>query len=256
MQLIIEGKTYLDGQDLSPTDFYRMLRATNKPPTTSAPSPARFLEAFQSAGEDTASIVCITVSPRFSSTYESARNAAEQAKAEMPGLQIALIDSESAAGGEGLIAMEAWRAAARGEDLGEVEATARSVITKVSLLAFLDTLYYVWKGGRVPAIAYAGTSLLGIKPMLELSRGEVRNVARPRTGPRAMKRMLELMGTRVGSSRIHATVMHADAEEAGEQLVRRIGSGFRCEELFLSEFSPVMGAHTGPGLLGVAFWPE
>ena len=256
MQLTIEANTYSDGLGLSPTEFYRMLRKMDKVPTTAAPSPSAFLDAFRSAAEDAHSIVCLTVSLRFSSTYDSAAVAARQAMAEMPGVQVAVIDSESAAGGEGLVATEAWRAADRGEHLEGVAAAARAVISKVSLIAFLDTLYYVWKGGRVPGVAYAGASLLRIKPMFELTRGEVRTVARPRTAPRAMERMLELVRMRVGSARVHATVMHADAPEAAEQLRRRVELELTCEELFVSEFSAVMGAHTGPGLLGIAFWSE
>ena len=81
---------------------------------------------------------------------------------------------------------------------------------RVTVIAFLDTLYYVWKGGRVRKIAYAATSLLRIKPIFELAQGDVRTVARPRTRRRAMNSLLEMMSDRAGSGRVHATVMHAD----------------------------------------------
>ena len=257
MQLNVGGKTYRDGEDLGPGQFYRLLGQVEGVPTTSAPSPADFMGAFRAAAAGTSSILCITVSPRFSATHDSARMAAQEALREKPDTRIELLDSESAAGGEGLIALEALRVARGGASLDEVLAAARAVVRGVSLVAYLDTLYYVWKGGRVPRVAYIGTSLLKIKPVFELDHGEVRNLARPRTASRASGRMLELMRRRVGDAvRVHATVMHADAEEEAERLLERVESELPCEELFVSEFSPVMGAHTGPGLLGIAFWAE
>ena len=256
MQLTIEGNTYLDGRNLTPGTFYRMLKETKKTPTTASPSPQSYLDTFQLAAEEASSILCITISPRFSSSYDSAKAAAQEAIETIPQVQITVFDSESAAGGEGLIAMEAWRAARRGAGLPEVIASAQTVMSKVSLLAFLDTLYYLWRSGRVPKVAYAGTSLLKIKPLFELTRSEVRTVARPRTSPRAEERMLEMMRARVGPGPVHATVMHADAAAAAGLLRQRIEAEFHCTELFISEFSPVMGTHTGPGLLGIAFWSE
>ena len=257
MRLTVEGRTYLDGQDLTPTEFYRMLKGTKEPPTTSSPSPAQFLDTFERAAETSSAIACLTVSPHFSSSYDCARAAAQDAKDALPQAQVTVVDTQSAAGGEGLVAMEVWRAAGRGAGLDEVVAAARAVIPRICLFAFLDTLYYLWKSGRVPVVAHAATSLLQIKPLFELSRGQVRNTARPRTSSRATERMLDLMRGRVPTGRpVHATVMHSDAGEAAEQLKRRIESEFPCEELFVSEFSPVMGTHTGPGLLGIAFWSE
>ncbi len=256
MQLFIEGKTYRDGRDLKPAEFYRMLQSMAGVPTTSGPSPADFLDAFRAAAQGASSVLCLTVSPRFSSTYYSALAAAQEAKEAIPQVPIVVLNTESAAGSEGLIAMQAWRAAQQGGGLQEVVAAAQEVMSKVSLLAFLDTLYYVWKSGRVPKVAYLGTSLLQIKPLFELYHGEIRSVARARTTPRATERLLKLMRQRVRSGRIHATVMHADALAAAEQLRQKVEAEFTCEEMFISEFSPVMGTHTGPGVLGVAFWTE
>ena len=134
-----------------------MLRETDGSPATSAPSPARFLEAFVSASADAEAALCLTVASRFSTSLDSARLAVEEARQTVPGFEIALLDSESAVGGQGLIALEALRAAeSGGAGLAEVVSTARHVIDRVRVVAFLDTLYYLWKGGRVPMIAHAG----------------------------------------------------------------------------------------------------
>ena len=254
MSLELEGKTFLDGRDLAPAQFYRMLRESRALPKTSAPSPSRFLDAFKAAAELVPSVLCLTVSPRFSSSFEAARTAVGEAEETLPDLEIALLDSESAAGGQGLIALEAARAAESGRSLLEVVAEVRNIIPRVRLVAFLDTLQYLWKGGRVPGIAYMATSVLRIKPVFELSEGEVRSVARPRTTRRATQRLLDLMRERVGEAPVHAMVLHADAPAEAEQLRQTVDDQFYCQELRVGEFSPVMGAHTGPGLLGIAFW--
>lgn len=246
----------MDGRHHSPTNFYRTLRRTSEVPTTSAASPGSYLDIFRQAAEEAESILCLTVASQFSASFDSAMAAVREAKEALPDTEIVVLDSESAAGGEGLIAMEAWRGASRGEAVDEVVAVARDVMPRVRLLAFVDTLRYLWKGGRVPGIAHAGTSMLRIKPLFELTQGKVRTVARPRTRQRAMARLLELMRQRVETGRVHATVMHADAFDAAEELRHRVEMSFHCHELFISEFSSVLGAHTGPGLLGIAFWSQ
>jgi DegV family protein with EDD domain len=253
MSVVLDGKAYLDGVELSPGGFYRLLKQTSSPPKTSAPPPARFLEAYRQAAEAADAVLCITVSSRFSACHDAARVACDDARRELEGLSIKVVDSGSAAAGEALVALAALRAASQAKSLALVETAAREVIPKVRLLAYLDTLYYLWKGGRVPGIAYAGVSLLDLKPLFEMAQGEVKNLARPRTARRAMYRLVELMRDRVGLNRIYVGVMHAGATDAAEELRRVVAEEFDCAQLFVTEFSPVMGAHTGPGLLGLAF---
>ena len=249
--------TYMDGGHYSPTSFYRTLRGTSEVPTTSAPPPASYLDAFRRASEGARSILCLTVASRFSASFASAGAAANELRTERPAVEIRVLDSDNAAGAEGLIALESWRAAERGGTLDDVVTAAETVIPQVRLLAFVDTLRYLWKSGRVPGIAHAGNSILQIKPLFELFQGGIKTVARPRTQRRAMTRLLALMRERVDSGcRLHATVMHADAPDSAQELLKQIESSHVCDELFISEFSPVLGAHTGPGLLGVAFWSK
>ena len=256
LEVSLGGDSYLDGKELSPTEFYRKLRSSSSVPSTSAPAPARFLEAFRKAGADARPVLCLTVSARFSASFDSASAAAADARESMPAVQVKVVDTETAAGAEALVALEAARVAERGLGLEEVATAARRVIGRARLLAFIDTLYYLWKGGRVPMIAHTGTSLLRIKPLFELSRGEVRTVARPRTRRRATARLIELLKDRAGSGPLHAAVMHADAAGEAEEVRREVAASFQCEELFVGEFTPAMGAHIGPGLLGIAFWSE
>ncbi len=253
MSLTLAGHTYLDGEDVSPSEFYRMLRAAPSPPTTSAPTPAAFLDAYRRAALGASSILCLTVAASVSASYDSAVVAARQAADALPGVEVRVLDSESAAGGQGLVALEALRLASDGAGLDEVGEAVWSAIERVRLLAFPNTLYYLWKGGRVPVIAHAGSALLGVKPIFELRRGTVSTVARPRTLKRAIRRLVELMREGAGESPISACVMHADAEDAAGELRAAVEAAFECDRIFVAQFTPVMGAHIGPGLLGVAF---
>ena len=146
MRVTLGDRTYLDGHDLSPAEFYRMLRESTAVPSTAAPSPGSFLEAIRSATHEAESVLCLTVASHFSASFESAKAAVREARNAVPGARISVVDSGSAAGGEGLIALEAWRACRRGLGLREVESAAQRVMPKVRMLAFLDTLYYLWKG--------------------------------------------------------------------------------------------------------------
>ena len=254
MRLQLGGRTYLDVVDLSPTEFYRLLRECDEPPRTSSPAPTMFREAFERA--EGADVLCLTVAARFSSTYDSARAAAAEYRADRPTAHVLVLDTESAAGGQGLVALEAWRAAQAGRSLQEAAEAARNVVEQVRLLASVDTLYYLSRSGRVPKIAHAGNSLIGIKPVFELARGEVRTRARPRGTKRAIRRMVKLVRDAAAGRGVHAAIMHADAPQKAEELRALAERDLSCREVFVSEFTPGMGAHIGPGLLGIAYWVE
>ena len=255
MRVTFGHQSFEDGVDLDADGFYRKLRRSRALPTTAAPSPASYVQAFREAARRTSSVLCLTVASTFSSSYDSARVAIDEVREFEPGLTVDLVDSQTAAGGEGLVVLEALREAEEGGDLREVRDAAQGAMRRVTVIAFVDTLYYLWKGGRVPRIAHAATSLLQIKPVFELTHGEVRTVARPRTTKRAMRRIVDMMHRRATPGRrLHAMVIHADAKEQAGQLRGLIEADFRLERLSVSEFTPVMGAHVGPGMLGVAFW--
>jgi len=257
VQLIFEDKAYRDGMDISPTEFYALLRQANKLPTTSASSPDPYLEAYRKASQRAESILCLTEPSNFSAMVDSALVAKEMAKTALPNVVIEVLDCATAAGGQGLVALAAARAAASGKNLSEVMTTAQDIMYRVNLFATLDTLHYLVKGGRVPQAAALVNSLLKIKPIFTLNHAEAHTVALPRTIPSAIKRMTKLMEKKVvKGQRLHVAVMHADALDKAVALRNRIASQFDCAELFITEFTPVMGVHTGPGLLGIAFYSE
>ena len=256
MRLHIGAETYRDGVDISPADFYQGQRQNAEAVSTSAPTPADFLDAYAAASEVSGSALTILVSGAFSAAGRSAELARQEFSETHPGFQIRTLDSQSAAGGQGLVAWEALKASLAGCGLEQTEARALEIRSRVRLIACVDTLYYLWKSGRVAAIAHLGTSLLKLKPIFELSQSQVLTLAKPRTDSRAGEKMIELMAERVGNSTVHAVIMHVSARERALLLRDAVEERFDCAESFVTEFTPVMGAHIGPGMVGAAFWAE
>jgi DegV family protein with EDD domain len=257
IQLIFEDKTYRDGIDITPTEFYALLRKAKKIPTTASSSPSPYLEAYREASRKAQSILCLTEPSRFSAMLDSAKVAVEMAKNTLRNVAIEVLECTTAAAGQGLVALAAARAAALNKPLEEVKEIARDIMSGVHLFATLDTLQYLVKSGRVPQAAALVNSILSIKPIFTLNQVDAHTVALPRTMKSAMKRMLELMEAAVIKGQpLHVAVMHADAPGEAITLRDRITSEFFCREIYITEFTPVMGVHTGPGLIGVAFYGE
>jgi len=255
MNVILGDKTYRDGIDISPTEFYTLIRQTKELPTTAHSSPGTHFEAYRRASLRTANILCITHSSRFSGQFNSARVAMEIAKTAFPNVVIEVLDCGTAAAAQGLVVLAAARAATSGQSLTKVVETAKSVARQVSLLAMVDSLDYLVKGGHVRRAAALASSLLRIKPIFTLNEGDARPVTNARTTLGAIKRIINIMGQKVVKGQpLHGAVMHADALDAAIVLRDRIAAQFDCVELFITEFTPVMGAHIGPGLVGIAFY--
>ena len=257
IEVIFDDRVYRDGIDITPAEFYAKLRKIEKLPTTSGSLPGPYLEAYRRASQRADGIVCITESSKFSGMFNSARLAVEMVKEELPGVAIEVLECSSAAAGQGLVALAAARAAASGKNLAGVVEVVKELMHRVHLFAALDTLHYLVKGGRVPQAAALVNSILGIKPVFSVNGGEAHTVALPRSTKSAMKRVLKLMMKKIGKGQpVHAAVMHADALEQARVLRDQISSRFNCVELFITEFTPVMGVHTGPGVIGAAFYSE
>jgi DegV family protein with EDD domain len=248
--LVFGGETYRDGVDITPEEVYRRLRSGEGIPTSAAPSVGDFLRVYATAGQQASTIVSIHMSPKLSSTHTVATAAGEL----LDDVEVRVVDCQTAAIGQGFVVLEAARAAAAGATLDEVQRRIEEVAPKVSLLFTLDSLEYLRRGGRIGGAAAMAGSLLQIRPVLYLSEGRVKVFSKPRTKHRAVALILRQMEKQVGGRPIRAAVLHADALREAEELRQSLADRFDCVELLISEFTPVMGAHTGPGLLGVAFY--
>jgi DegV family protein with EDD domain len=252
------GKSYRDGIDISASEVYRIMRKKQDLPTTSTPSAGDFLKAYEETNALAPNVFCITVTGLQSKVFESASLAASLAKEKMPGVNVQVMDSRAVSGALGFIALEAARTAHSGAPMEDVINKAMDIQGRVNFLAMVDTLYFLARTGRIAkAAAWAG-SVLDIKPLLEHSPaiGVTTPFARPRTKEKAIEEMLKAMETRVGESKIHAMVHHADDEQDCRKLTEQIRNKFDCVEIHQTEFTPVMGVHSGPGVLAISFFTE
>ena len=250
------GKIYKDWVDITPAQAYELFLKAPESWGSSAPSPGDYLKVFREAGKRIKNILCITVSSRVSATIDAAKLARKQAATELPQTSIEVIDSQLATAAEGLVALAAAKAAKAGKSLAEVAKVAEEIRDKVTFLAFLDTIKHVYRSGRIPKIAAQVGSLLNIKPILTMSSGVVRFKGAARNRDGGIERMLKVMRDRVGQKPVHVAVMHAYALEEAQRLKERVASAFNCAEIWISEFSPLMGYATGTGTLGLAFYAE
>jgi DegV family protein with EDD domain len=239
--------------DITSQEFYELLKKSKKVPTTSSPSPGEYFEVFREVAKQASGIFCITLPPHLSMSFDSATQAREMVRAALPQVDINVFPSRSPALAQGFIAQAAARAAASGKDLSQVIQAAQDMMDRVNAIAMLDTLYYLAKGGRIPkAAAWAG-SLFKIKPILDAT-GDVRLLERCRTRKRAMQRLLYIMSQRSGGKPICVNLMHAGVPQEAERLKADILSQFDCVEFYVTDFTPVIGTHTGPGSIGLSFY--
>jgi len=229
--------------------YYERLR-TDPDTTTSQPSVGDFLACYEPLLEAGQDILSIHLSGGISGTYGSALQAQAQLAERGHDGRIAVLDSSTVCGGLGLVVLAAADRASSGTALAEVAEHAQAARDELRIWFCLDTLEYLRRGGRVGgAQAWIGGALK-IKPILSLE-SQIMPVERVRTAGRAFERMVEYMRTLHTDGRDTWCVQHIQAPEDAQRLVGRGRDIFGCEPVFVSEVGPVIGAHAGPGMLGV-----
>ena len=250
------GKLYKDWVDITPSKAYELFLKDPDSFKTSAVSPGDCLKAYREASKQARNILCVTISSKLSAVYDVAQGVKEQAKTELPQTTIEVVDSQTTTAAEGFVALAAARAAAEGKSLTEVVKTAEEMRDRVTFVLLLDTIRHVYRSGRIPKVAAQAGAMLKIKPMLTISSGVVRFMGAVRNKEHGIDRLLRIMRDKVGQKPVHVAVMHAYALDEAEKLKERVSSEFNCAELWLTEFSPIMGYATGTGTLGFAFYAE
>ena len=243
---------YTETVNITNEEFYARLRTGDVLPKTSQPSPGEFQQVFESLANDvdTDGIVCITASAKLSGTNNSARAAAQA----MAGERIEVIDTELAALAEGTLAIEAARAAAAGADTDVVAARVRELQPNCGVALTLDTLDYLYKGGRLGRAQHLIGSLLRFRPVLHLEGGELAPLARPRTRRKAVAQLIQYAADRAGGNELAmAGILHGDAPDAAAELRRQVEARFKIGEVYESQIGPVIGTYTGPDALGLCF---
>ena len=158
--------------------------------------------------------------------------------------------------GQGFVALAAARMAETGASVGEILREVEAVISRVRLLASLDTLEYVVRGGRLSVAAAILRPAFKIKAMLSLENGKISFLGLARSRKKAIRRLLDVMESQVGDQPVHAAVFHSDDPEAAEGLRKIVAERFQCLELYLTSLTPVMGVHAGPGTVGLTYYAD
>jgi DegV family protein with EDD domain len=248
-------QTYRDGVDLDADQFYQMLRRSQQLPTTAQPTAMDFVQAYTQLWEQgqVEAIVSIHPSIKMSATADAAR----AARRELADLPIHVIDSGTISMGLGMIAMAAAHAAQAGKGIDEVMRLLEGLMPQVRVVFTVETLEYLYKGGRIGGATALFGSLLNIKPLLYLAHGRVEPLAKPRTRKRAIESMLSWVAEQMGdASSIHAAVLHCNAIDDAQEVAAQVRQRFRCAELLMAETGPTIGVHGGPGTVGIVCYPS
>lgn len=259
LSFIFKGTSYRDWIDVTPAQAYEMFLREPDAFKTSTPSPSEFIEAFREISKWIPNIVCITLSSGLSTTFNAALIAKEQAVSELKNVKIEVFDSRTTTAAEGMIALAGAKAAASGSSFKAVIDEVKRVRQRVAFVALIDTIRHVYRSGRIPKIASRIGAMLNVKPLLSItpeSAGKVRFVGVVRSRHQGINRMFEIVRERIGDNPIHAAIMHSYALDRAVEFQKDVAATFHCEDLWLSEFSPLMGYATGTGTLGVAFYTD
>ncbi len=237
-------EVYRDGIDLTVDEFYSKLAHSKILPVTSVPSPGAFAEAYGKIAEEADEILAIIVSSRLSGTYDVALQSIGLMKQEC---RVEVIDSQLAVMAQGFLVIKAAKAAQAGTGLDELVDLVRSNIPRIDFLAAFDTLEYLRRGGRIGRAQALLGSILKINPIITLRDGVVEPAGRTRSRAKAIDYLYNFA---MSYSHIdEMAVEDAACPEDAETLVERLSSKFPRERIYRSRTTPVIGTHTGPGLL-------
>lgn len=245
-----EGQIYRDGIDIQASEFYTRLAASTSLPTTSqVPTPA-FEQAYEQFLAEGYDLLVMTVSGGISGTMQSAL----QARENFPGKPIEVVDTKLVSMALGFQLLAAARAAAGGAGLAECKAAAEDAYPKIGVYFTVDTLKYLAAGGRINSARRLLGTALNVKPLLEIRDGKIELVESVISRRKAVERMVQLTVRSIdGRTPVRISVFHALVPDVAEELLARLEKDLNPVESILTEVSPTIGAHTGPGTLSIAF---
>jgi DegV family protein with EDD domain len=257
LQLVIAGSSYDDGVDpeATPENLAAALKEF-RPVSTSRPAPQVVLETYEDLAETgVEAIVSVHLSSQVSATFESAQLATRRCT-----VPVVPVDTRQIGAGTGYAALAAARVAALGGSVDEVAEAARRQADRTTSLFYVDTLEYLRRGGRVGAVGALVGSALAVKPILGIEDGRIVTLEKVRTSVRAIARLEELAVQAAAGDTVEVTVCHLANRDAAERLsgglTGRLAAGLQGREVTIQEVGAVLGAHVGPGLLGVIVTPR
>ena len=253
LHVLIDGRAGRDGVDIGPSEVAAAL-TDRRTVTTSRPNPAEFVDTYRRLLDEGAdSVVSVHLSRELSGTWESARLAAQEIGPD----RVRVVDSRTAVMGLGFAVLRAATAALDGADGVDVEAAAVAAAERTTTFFVLETLEYLKRGGRIgPAAAFLGTAL-AVKPVLHVKDGQIVPLEKVRTTNRAVTRLVDLAEQAAAGDGVELAVHHLAAPDRAVELATRLDERISpASGCVVSELGAAIGAHTGPGMLGVVICPS
>lgn len=245
-----DDESFRDGVDIRAEEFYQKLSSANSIPTTSQTPVSHFEQLFEKFLDEDYAVFAILISSGISGTVESAL----QAKKNFPDAPLEVMDSRLVSMALGFMVLRVARAAKDGASLEECVALAKETYPKIGVYFTVDTLKYLNKGGRINTASRILGSALDIKPIMEIREGKIELVESVRSRRKSMQRMLEMVDRDIaGQEPVRISTFHAAAEEDCNWLMQEAIARFYPIETIKTFVSPVVGAHTGPGTLSIAY---
>ncbi len=252
--VMLKGQTYRSGVDIQPDQFYNLLDSSGAYPTTSQPSAGDFADTYRKIAERDTDIISIHISSQLSGTYNSARLGAEQT----PQANITLVDTKTVSGAQGWMVEYAAKAAKAGWSRDEIMPLIKLINDKTDILYTLSTLKYLVHGGRIGRVKGLVGSLMDIKPIIGIDKSEGINAPRGqmRTQKKATLYIADLIEQQhERGSALRVQVLHGNNKDGAEMLAEALDKRFKCHFIPTGPLGPVLGAHTGSGLVGAVYAP-
>ena len=243
----IGDEVFRDRVDLSGDEFFRRLQRSSQMPRTSQPSVGTFEDTYSGLLAQGHDVVAVLLSAKVSGTYNAGLMAAQSTAPD----RIEVVDSQMASMALGFLAIEGAQAARAGRNKQEVADHVRALVPKARVVAAIDTLTYLQRGGRIGKAQALLGSLLNVKPLITLKDGEVQPLGRARSRAQALDRLVALL-ERDGPL-AHLAILHGDARADAERLRERVAPHYPGLEISFAETGPVLGTHTGPGVIGFTY---
>jgi DegV family protein with EDD domain len=249
LYVVLSGRSGREGEDITSADVAKALSTRGQKVSTSRPTPGDFVAAYRAALDAGADrLVSIHLSSELSGTWDAARVAASQVGEHI----VSVVDSRSTAMATGFAVLEAARAAADGADRDTVDRIARETVDRTRTLFVVDTLEHLRRGGRIGSAAAILGSALAVKPVLHVVDGRVVPLEKVRTSARALHRLVQHVVEYAGDREVSIAVHHLAAADRAERLVGELRATVPAvRELHVSELGAAIGAHVGPGAVGV-----
>jgi DegV family protein with EDD domain len=251
-QIIMFGQeSYRDDTEIDAQTFISKLKQATSLPKTAAPPPALYHPYFVEAEKNHQDVIVICPSAELSGTVRSATTAAS----EFPDLSIEIIDSQTIGGGLASLVLQAHTWSKAGINSEEITARIKALIAREQNYFVVDTLEYLFKGGRIGGAQNLFGSMLQIKPILTIKSGKVQPVESQRTKKRAHARLLDLISEDFPTQQDgQLCIMHGDAIDDAKKIASTLGNQFHLQDIPIYELPPAFLVHAGPGVLGVSYF--